>query len=131
MLGSPGLRITSTPTGPFSSFSLNAGSFMAAGLGQYGIEYMPGATPCFDSASRAAASSGRPLMCHLCAPRTFQMSELATNTTTADTTIGSHSPVSVSTATSLWIGDGPHPRGLRPEGSNILNPLTPAVRLSR
>ena len=34
MLGIPGLRITSTPTGPFSSFSLNAGSFMAAGLGQ-------------------------------------------------------------------------------------------------
>ena len=104
---------------------------MAAGLGQYGIEYMPGATPCFDRDSRAAASSGRPLMCHLCAPRTFQMSELATNTSTADTTIGSHSPVSVSTATSLWIGDGPILGASAPEGSNILNPRRPSERLSR
>ena len=65
------------------------------------------------------------------------MSELATNTSTADTTIGSHSPMSVSTATSLWIGDGPILGVTGPGGQenprsawDFLNPVTPAVRLS-
>jgi hypothetical protein len=34
MLGSPGLRTISTATGPFSGFSLKAGSFIIAGSGQ-------------------------------------------------------------------------------------------------
>ena len=46
-------------------------------------------------------------MWNLWAPSTFQISELATNTSTADTTIGSQSPASVSTGDLLVIGTGP------------------------
>src|ERR1700722_5310205 len=102
ILGKPGARRTSCPLGPSVSFCATAGLFISDAPMTYGMMYCPGTGLPALIAARTASSLESFLYSELWYFRTMWISELTTNTSTADSTIGSHSCASDTMATSGW-----------------------------
>ena len=115
MLGIPGLTDHEHGHRALLELLLERGVFDGGGAGRVGNRVLSGREALLREGLACARLVGQGLDVPLVGPRTFQMRELATKTSTADPTIGVQSPASVSTATSLWIGTV-HPRSRRPHG---------------